>query len=117
VDRRCRLGACPIPHFFGEDFLSESNSFEMAQAITTEYCKGCDPAGVQYALEMVFIKHETALKEHKATILSLRRSLRALREALQSLYDEQNGPPQKRTKKRWERAMKLAEAALGPRDR
>ena len=94
--------------------MSESNSFEMAQAITTEYCKGCDPSGVQYALERVFIKHEAAVRQYKGSISKLQQSMMGLREALQALYDEQNGPPLKRTKKRWERAMKLAEAALGP---
>jgi hypothetical protein len=92
--------------------LSESTSFEMARAITTEYCKGCDPSGVQYAIERVFIAHEAALKEHKATISSLRQALTEARKALQALYELQDGPPAKTTKKRWEQVMKLAESAL-----
>ena len=94
--------------------MSELNSFDRARAITTEYCKGCDPAGVQYALERVFIQHEAALQEHKTTISSLQKTLTGLREALQALYDEQDGAPLKGSRKGWERAMKLAETALQP---
>ena len=92
--------------------MTQTSSLEMAQAITTEYCKGCDPLGVQLALERVFIKHDAAVKEQKAAISGLRRTAAGLREALQALYDEQKGPPAKGAKKRWERAMQLAEAAL-----
>ena len=95
-----------------EDYVSESTSFEMARAITTEYCKGCDPSGVQYALERVFIKHEAVLKEHNATIAGLRQALTEAKGALQALYEMQDGPPAKTTKKKWEQAMKRAEAAL-----
>jgi hypothetical protein len=92
----------------------ESGSLEKAQAIIREYCRGCDPSGVQHVLEKVFIKHETAVQEHEATIASLRQALGGLRKALQALYDEQNGPPLKGAKTRWERAMRLSEAALDP---
>jgi hypothetical protein len=59
----------------------------MARAITTEYCKGCDPFGVQLALERVFIDHETALQERDATIESLRLALAGLRDAARKLRD------------------------------
>lgn len=36
-----------------------------------------------------------------------------LRDALQSLYDEQNGPPQIRREKQWQAAMEAAEKLLG----
>jgi hypothetical protein len=94
--------------------VTESNSFEMAHAITTEYCKGCDPSGVQYALERVFVKHEAATKEYKTTISRLRQALTGLRKELQAVYDEQKGAPKNPARKRLERAMKLAEAALSP---
>ena len=93
--------------------IPESKSHENAKNIIREYCKGCDPSGVQYALERMFLEYETARQKQELTISGLRQTLTGLREALQALYDVQNGPPPKRTKRRWEAAMKLAEAAIG----
>lgn len=42
----------------------------------------------------------------------LRREIDMLREALQELYDVQNGPPLERERQQWEAAMEKAEDAI-----
>ena len=49
---------------------------------------------------------------HKQRIAELENQIEQLREALQALYDEQNGPPLIRDAAGWEAAMELASKAL-----
>lgn len=46
------------------------------------------------------------------TVAGLRGGLEIMREALQALYDEQNGPPLLRREAEWNAAMDLARGAL-----
>jgi hypothetical protein len=45
-------------------------------------------------------------------VSTLRVKIDKLRIALQTLYDEQNGPPLENDKKDWQEAMRMAEEAL-----
>ena len=60
--------------------------------------------------EFAAIKAKLAKKEKDCEALMAQRD--ELVEALQSLYDEQNGPPLIRYEKHWNAAMMKAEAAL-----
>lgn len=49
----------------------------------------------------------------RAQLAAVEREREELRECLQRLYDEQNGPPLQRHEKRWQATMDAAESLLG----
>jgi hypothetical protein len=49
----------------------------------------------------------------RAQLAAVEREREELRECLQRLYDEQNGPPLQRHEKRWQAVMDKAEELLG----
>jgi hypothetical protein len=57
-----------------------------------------------------FINWEAA--RIRGIIVNLKAENNRLREALQALYDEQNGPPLETDKEYWQEAMRMAEEAL-----
>ena len=60
---------------------------------------------------MTYTKYDIERLQKK--VADLQAQLHALRNALQALYDEQNGPPLIRAKGSWQAAMDEAERLLG----
>lgn len=55
---------------------------------------------------------DQALDIAQAELAAEREKVQALRDALQSLHDEQNGPPLRRRRDHWQMAMNNASSAL-----
>ena len=68
-----------------------------------------DQAGYYYASEDVV----RLVKSLRAQLAAAERERDELREALEGLHDEQNGPPLERRAARWQAAMTKAEELLG----